>query len=147
MFRDDHPQSAPFTLRYQSPRSAHRVYQISYLGARTYLYSLDCTAPCAIIAPPEATIEVDRARTGRGILWINNVRLHLGPFGGHLASRAPRIPVDAIHQSLDLETVGANQVRTITSLVAANAYGFYLFNQDSEGSTTRSPFMAGWSAT
>lgn len=40
--------------------------------------------------------------------------------------------VDAIHQSLDLETVGANYVRTITSLVAANAYGFYLFNQDSE---------------
>ena len=36
--------------------------------------------------------------------------------------------IDAVHQSLELDQVGTNYMATITTLVRANAYGFYLFH-------------------
>lgn len=62
-------------------------------------------------------------------------------FVGYLLTSGPVRPpsgrellefVDAIHESLELEKIGANYMQTITSLVSANAYGFYLFNPESD---------------
>lgn len=40
--------------------------------------------------------------------------------------------IDAVHESLELEKIGTNYMETITNLVRANAYGFYLFRARGE---------------